>query len=149
MSIEFTFAAICIFFSPVSSSRTQILAPLSWPPFWINFHSPWTNRSRDFCCVPGSSLLQPPYWKTRRPWAPGCGITFAAGARSLNRFQIIIIGHEDPFSYLILSGGKIENCEQSIQLSPFPFFIKWLKIINMFIAPAGISPRGRNPEEAL
>ena len=45
---------------------------LAWPPFWINFHSPWTNQSRDFCCVPGSSLLPPPYWKTRRPWGRGC-----------------------------------------------------------------------------
>ena len=46
---------------------------LSWPPFWINFHSPWTNQSRDFCCVPGSSLLPPPYWKARRPWGRGWG----------------------------------------------------------------------------
>ena len=23
------------------------------------------------CCVPGSSLLPPPYWKTRRPWGRG------------------------------------------------------------------------------
>ena len=44
---------------------------LSWPPFWINFHSPWTNQSRDFCCVPGSSLLPPPYWKARRHWGRG------------------------------------------------------------------------------
>ena len=26
---------------------------------------------RDFCCVPGSSLLPPPYWKARRPWGRG------------------------------------------------------------------------------
>ena len=23
-------------------------------------------------CVPGSSLLLPPYWKARRPWERGC-----------------------------------------------------------------------------
>ena len=72
-SFEFAFAAILFVFH-----QSQDLVPrsshyLSWPPFWINFQSPWTNQSRDFCCVPGSSLLPPPYWKARRPWGRGWG----------------------------------------------------------------------------
>ena len=50
--------------------------PCLCPPFWINFRSPWTNQSRDFCCVPGSSLLPLPYWKARRPWGWGWWISF-------------------------------------------------------------------------
>ena len=112
-----------IFFSSVSSSRTHILAPLSWPPFWKIS----TLRGQIGHVISAVGLLS--YIRHGR----GCGITFAAGSRSLNRFQIIIIGHDDPLSWLSLSCGKIGNCEQSIQLRPFPFFIKWLKIINMFI----------------
>ena len=71
-SLSLPLPPFCLFFT-----RSQDLVPrsshsLAWPPFWINFHSPWTNQSRDFCCVPGSSLLPPPYWKARRPWERGC-----------------------------------------------------------------------------
>ena len=62
--------------------QSQDLVPrsshsLSWPPFWINFHPPWTNRSREFCCVPGSTD-DPPFWKSsrRRPWGRGCSLSF-------------------------------------------------------------------------
>ena len=71
-SFEFAFAAILFVFHQSQDLVPRSSHSLSWPPFWINFHSPWTNQSRDFCCVPGSSLLPPPYWKTRRPWGRGC-----------------------------------------------------------------------------
>ena len=69
----FSFFRVClcrhfVCFSPVSRPRTQILSLFILAAILNKFHSPWTNRSRDFCCVPGSSLLPPPYWKARRPW---------------------------------------------------------------------------------
>ena len=70
-SFEFAFAAILFVFHQSQDLVPRSSHSLSWPPFWINFHSPWTNQSRDFCCVPGSSLLPPPYWKARRPWGRG------------------------------------------------------------------------------
>ena len=70
-SFEFAFAAILFVFHQSQDLVPRSSHSLSWPPFWINFLSPWTNRSRDFCCVPESSLLLPPYWKTRRPWGRG------------------------------------------------------------------------------
>ena len=70
-SFEFAFAAILFVFHQSQDLVPRSSHSLSWPPFWINFHFPWTNRSRDFCCVPGSSLLPPPYWKDRRPWGRG------------------------------------------------------------------------------
>ena len=70
-SFEFAFAAILFVFHQSQDLVPRSSQSLSWPPFWINFHSSWTNQSRDFCCVPGSSLLPPPYWKARRPWGRG------------------------------------------------------------------------------
>ena len=70
----FSFFWVClcrhfVCFSPVSRPRTQILSL-----FTLIFHSPWTNQSCDFCCVPGSSLLPPPYWKARRLWGRRCSV---------------------------------------------------------------------------
>ena len=79
-SFEFAFAAILFVFHQSQDLVPRSSHSLSWPPFWINFHSPWTNQSRDFCCVPGSSLLPPPYWKARRLW--GRGWLLPEGARS-------------------------------------------------------------------
>ena len=59
-SFEFAFAAILFVFHQPQDLEPRSSHSLSWPPFWINFHSPWTNQSRDFCYVPGSSL-QPPH----------------------------------------------------------------------------------------
>ena len=64
---EFASAAILFVFHQSQDLVPRSSHSLIWPPFWINFHSPWTNQSRDFYCVPGSSLLPPPYWKARRP----------------------------------------------------------------------------------
>ena len=70
---EFAFAAILFVFHQSQDLVPRSSHSLSWPPFWINFHPPWTNRSRDFCCVPGSSPEDPPFWKSsrRRPWGRG------------------------------------------------------------------------------
>ena len=70
-SSAFAFAAILFVFHQSQDLLPRSSHSLCWPPFWINFHCPWTNQSRDFCCVPGSSLLAPPYWKARRPWGRG------------------------------------------------------------------------------
>ena len=37
-------------------------------------------------CVPGSSLLPPPYWKARRPWGRGCPV-HSMGAFHLVKFS--------------------------------------------------------------
>ena len=71
---EFAFAAILFVFHQSQDLVPRSSHSLSCPPFWINFHPPWTNRSREFCCVPGSSTDDPPFWKSsrRRPWGRGC-----------------------------------------------------------------------------
>ena len=73
-SFEFAFAAILFVFHQSQDLVPRSSHSLSWPPFWINFHSQRTNQSRDFCCVPGSSIPPPPYWKARRPWGRGWSI---------------------------------------------------------------------------
>ena len=56
----------------VSRPRTQILSLFILAAILNKFPlSVLTNQSRDFCCVPGSFLLPPPYWKARRPWGRG------------------------------------------------------------------------------
>ena len=62
---EFAFAAILFVFHQSQDLVPRSSHSLSWPPFWINFHPPWTNRSRDFCCVPGYSPDDPPFWNHR------------------------------------------------------------------------------------
>ena len=71
---EFAFATILFVFHQSQDLVPRSSHSLSWLPFWINFHPPWTNRSRDFCCVPGSSPEDPPFWKSlrKRPWGRGC-----------------------------------------------------------------------------
>ena len=70
---EFAVAGILFVFHQSQDLVPRSSHSLSWPPFWINFHPPWTNWSRDFCCVPGSSPDDPPFWKSsrRRPWGRG------------------------------------------------------------------------------
>ena len=61
-------------------------------------------------CVPGSSLLPPPYWKARRPWGRGCL------EKSLNSVEVLE-------KYLIsLSGLKT-----SLIFSTFLFLLLYFK----------------------
>ena len=49
--IEFSFAAFFFVFHQFQDFVPRSSHSLSWPPFWINFHSPWTNQLLDFCCA--------------------------------------------------------------------------------------------------
>ena len=65
---EFAFAAILFVFHQSQDIVPRSSHSLSWPPFWMNFHHPWTNRSRDFCCVPGRTIR---HFENRRGEGPG------------------------------------------------------------------------------
>ena len=122
---EFAFAAILFAFHQSQELVPRSSHSLSWPPFWINFHSPWTTRSRDFCCVPGSSLLPPPYWKARRPWGRGCPVP-AFGWAPVNRDKRsdhLTTRERLPVSYLALKLRYINktHTESGVEKSLFQF----------------------------
>ena len=105
---EFAFAAILFVFHQSQNLVPRFSHSLSWPPFWINFHPPWTNRSRDFCCVPGSSTDDPPFWKSsrRRPWGRGC---YCIAFRSTDRCSESIIPLETTV-FILLYRCRWGNC---------------------------------------
>ena len=94
----FSFFRVClcrhfVCFSPVSRPRTQILSLFILAAILNKFPSPRTNRSRDFCCVPGSFLPPPPYWKGRRPWGRGWDV--------IKNFTIVVKDNIVYFVYVL------------------------------------------------
>ena len=97
--IEFAFGTTLIVFHHSQDLVPRSSHPCLCPPFWINFHSPWTNWSCDFCCVPGSSLLPSPYWKVRRP--SGRGWAFS---RVLCFIKTLVWDTISPMMHSLLNG---------------------------------------------